>query len=159
MAGGMGFGQAGMMGMGMQTNGMMGMNAFVTPMQQQQQQMQYLQMMQQHQIAMGGANTAAPGASSAPSAMRIKTEDLVSSLQALLAEHERAGSSRSDASSAAKEAEAKEATRALRSTIEKLEEKNDSLQVTIYIHHRCASFLLVAVPFYNPSRCRRGFAD
>jgi hypothetical protein len=66
-----------------------------------------------------------------PSAARLKTEELVGTLQALLAEFEKGASAggKGDKEREAAERESKEALRALRATVEKLEEKNDTLQV------------------------------
>jgi len=83
---------------GMTSNHYLGMT---NPLQQQQMQFQLLQQQQQQQqMMMGGyhqpvTHTMAMGAASggAGSVQRIKTEELVSSLQALLAEYEKHSSS------------------------------------------------------------------
>ena len=90
---------AGAVGMpGMSPNPYLGMT---NPLQQQQMQFQLLQQQQQQQqMMMGGyhhpvASTMAMGASTggAGSVQRIKTEELVTSLQALLVEYEKHSSS------------------------------------------------------------------
>ena len=90
---------AGAVGMpGLPANPYLGMT---NPLQQQQMQFQLLQQQQQQQqMMMGGyhhpvANTMTMGASTggAGSVQRIKTEELVSSLQALLVEYEKHSSS------------------------------------------------------------------
>jgi hypothetical protein len=127
---GAGFGQAGgTPGMGMGLMGA-GMGGFMSPLQQQQQQqLQFQQQMMllQQQQSQQPSQLTAPA-----SAARLKTEELVGTLQALLTEYEaaRAGGGAQRGDSAAREAESKEQLRALRATVERLEERNDGLQVT-----------------------------
>jgi hypothetical protein len=116
-------------------------SSYMLSLQQQQMAAMGLMLPPQHPQFLGAqGNPSSAATSGGSSALRIKTEDLVSSLQALLAEVEREkaaaasegaqkGNSAELSRKEAETAEARETSRQLKLSVGKLEEKNESLQV------------------------------
>ena len=130
----------GILGMGMPgAGGIMGMQQnYMNPQlayQQQQQQLQQLQQSQQQLLN----NTTNTTATSTATPVRIKTNDIVYTLQALLTEYEQqqqlSNNTPNNTTSTLKESEYKDTIKSLQSTVERLEGKNENLQVNAILTH------------------------
>ena len=128
--------------MGMQQNYMNPQLAY-----QQQQQLQLQQSQQQQQLL---NNTTNNNTTATATPVRIKTNDIVYTLQALLTEYEQqqlqlSNTPNDTTTSTLKESEYKDTIKSLQCTVERLEVKNENLQVIAILTH-----IIVCVSDINP---------